>query len=51
MGPNEFCCLRIEPSAGFDHFWKWLRVELALTLHCDFLKKLSRCGGLFPQQD
>lgn len=40
MGPNEFCCLRIEPSA-----------ELALTLHCDFLKKLSRCGGLFPQQD
>ena len=41
MWDDEFYCLAAESFTGFDRYSKVLRVELALALLSDFLKKVT----------
>ena len=41
MWDDEFYCLAAESFTGFDQYSKGLRVELALALLSDFLKKVT----------
>lgn len=41
MGDDKFYCLAAESYADFDNFTKGFRVELALALLSDFLKKIA----------
>ena len=41
MWDDKFYCLAAESFTGFDQYSKGLRVELALALLSDFLKKVT----------